>query len=83
MTDEIHNLATIEGCVPWTLPDKTKRAPVMAELTDLRAKAATAEQLRAFLNDEVLPRYMEMFAAAGLGEWSDSVVYQRAVELLG
>lgn len=41
------------------------------------------DELRAFLNDEVVPRYMEMFTTAGLGEWSDSVVYQKAVKLLG
>lgn len=44
---------------------------------------AEKEQLRAFLNHEVLPRYMEMFMAAGLGEWRESVIYQRAIALLG
>lgn len=45
MTDEVHDLATIEGCITWTLLDKAKRAPVMSELRQLRAMEAALERL--------------------------------------
>lgn len=41
------------------------------------------ETLHIFLDEEVLPRYVEMFDAAGLGDPSGSVVVQTAKNLLG
>lgn len=43
---------------------------------------AAAERMAAFLWDEVMPRYVEMFEAAGLGAPNDSVVVQQARALL-
>lgn len=38
--------------------------------------------LRAFLDEEVMPRYTEMFQLAGLGQPGDSTIIQRAAALL-
>lgn len=47
MTDEVHDLATIEGCITWTHLDKERRAPVMAELRQLRAIEVAARVVAA------------------------------------
>lgn len=53
---------------------------VCLDAADLRKER---DELRAFLDDEVMPRYFEIFEAVGLGEFSDSVIYGQARALLG
>ncbi|HYF55410.1 MAG TPA: hypothetical protein VEA41_14225 [Salinarimonas sp.] len=67
---------------PESEADATLIAHAPADLADLCDAVERAEddvaRLRGFLVDEVLPRYVELFEAAGLGDAATSVVVEGA-----
>lgn len=75
-----------DGCRangPWEVAVSGSEVPQALVAAVKRWNLNEVQQLRAFLNDEVMPRYAEMFEAAGLGNASDSVVIEMARDLLG